>query len=538
MKAENDEVANLLQLQGLGVEAWIGLYQWPADQTASGWTHCTTGQEVTLENWGSGYPKDNRGRLRDCAGTSFSLGSREITWKDETCYSLQRCLCKLGMSSDSADYLSVADELHRPNRWKASALDAATRWTLLGFLVILPLFTVLSSSILLICCCGTRLPCCQHRERMDVYAIRTGDTSSESMLAEAERSAAALRSRQTTVGVVLGCFFFGFGMWPIMLQLALGVDTTPTAGAFQFYSSTAPLAIVTGFITVRPTDAQAADVASATLLVFYLFFGFIFFYMGLAQVYSSSYYFLTSFLFAGSVDFCNVLIVMGSFGRVRAICRWPLLPTRTRLRVLWLTLRINLIAWGLCMEIGIAFSASIETNSLANFVEGGDQGTAFMGVIWLLAGAALTPSVCGRMHRWMGEVGNKHVTKESEAAAIASLVGGGGADAASAVATAKARFRGLPLSMLGMEDMQSNKPAPELFAKTELKELGKVELFVSHSWSGTRRSRRALSKGYHLTDSRSSLLSQMPGNRSSNRCRSGRNRLSRRRLTPSYGSTR
>ena len=51
------------------------------------------------------------------------------------------------------------------------------------------------------------------------------------------------------------------------------------------------------------------------------------------------------------------------------------------------------------------------------------------------------------------------------------------------VAAAKARFRGLPLSYLSVEDMQSNKPSPELFGKTEIQELGEAECFVSHSWS-------------------------------------------------------
>ena len=70
---------------------------------------------------------------------------------------------------------------------------------------------------------------------------------------------------------------------------------------------------------------------------------------------------------------------------------------------------------------------------------------------------------------------SRSATKESEAAAIASLVGGAGS-AAAAVAQAQARFRGLPLSRLSAEDMLSNKPAPELFAKTENTDLGKADL--------------------------------------------------------------
>ena len=101
---------------------------------------------------------------------------------------------------------------------------------------------------------------------------------------------------------------------------------------------------------------------------------------------------------------------------------------------------------------------------------------------WAIVGMFATASNRGRVVRWLGELGNKGATKESEAAAIASLVGGAGT-AGTAIAAAKARFRGLPLSYLSVEDMQSNKPSPELFGKTEIQELGEAECFVSHSWS-------------------------------------------------------
>ena len=92
------------------------------------------------------------------------------------------------------------------------------------------------------------------------------------------------------------------------------------------------------------------------------------------------------------------------------------------------------------------------------------------------------PAMRGRVHRWLGELG-KSGSKEQEAAAIASLLGGRRGCAAAALAQARRCFRALPVASLTVDELSDNQPNPALADKSEEALLGEVAAFMSHSWS-------------------------------------------------------
>ena len=106
-----------------------------------------------------------------------------------------------------------------------------------------------------------------------------------------------------------------------------------------------------------------------------------------------------------------------------------------------------------------------------------------------------TPSVRGRLIRWLGSLG-KSGDEQQKAAAIAALVGNG-ADAHAVLETATALFRCLRVSRLEPVDLadsglKSSRAAPsevapatsaeDLAKKTEAAKPGEVDAFFSHSW--------------------------------------------------------
>ena len=108
-----------------------------------------------------------------------------------------------------------------------------------------------------------------------------------------------------------------------------------------------------------------------------------------------------------------------------------------------------------------------------------------------------TPSVRGRLIRWLGSLG-KSGDEQQKAAAIAALVGNG-ADAHAVLETATALFRCVRVSRLEPADLadsglKSSRAAPsevapapatsaeDLAKKTEAAKPGEVDAFFSHSW--------------------------------------------------------
>jgi hypothetical protein len=483
--AEQNAAIGDALLNGLTEDVWHGLYQWPVEAPALGWDRCMSGAAATYANWGGGAdeePDDGRGRYEDCARfiASSSLRNEAYTWKSGNCYDLSTCLCQLG-GSPSAEYLAVADEIHRPNRFNPSAIRVATTASLIGFLGAIPVLTIVATFLILVGCCCMRPPCCRRRAASRSARESIGGES-ENKLEDAERAATALRERVTGIGVALAAFCFFFSFTPIFIQVFFDVDITPVAGAFQWYQMTFPFIFIFGLIGVRPTDTKKVNVVLVVLICFCFFMGAVFITMALRQAFGDGPIVLATFLGAGVIFFLTGLYGIASTDCFRACCLgWPALPTRTKLSRVWLSVRFFFSSLGLLVPFGIIGSVSIRTQSLENYVEGGDQATTAFGVWWFLISLVLTPNNRKRITHWIGSIRNKDFDQQQEAAAIAALVGGAGS-VTSAISAAKERFRGLPLSRLSVDDMASNKPSPELFAKTELVALGEVEAFVSHSW--------------------------------------------------------
>lgn len=152
--------------------------------------------------------------------------------------------------------------------------------------------------------------------------------------------------------------------------------------------------------------------ASIAFLGFYCFFAFFMTFMAVGEVFSSSPWFYWSFLANGMFNLCAAGVTTTSFDCMRARCGKAALPTRRRLRLLWLLFRAVMVAMGCAFILGIGFSSSIEANSLADFSElnlfDGSQGTVALGASWLMCGLCFTPGVRAHIVRWLGQLGNKH----------------------------------------------------------------------------------------------------------------------------------
>ena len=107
-----------------------------------------------------------------------------------------------------------------------------------------------------------------------------------------------------------------------------------------------------------------------------------------------------------------------------------------------------------------------------------------MSVTCFLVAALATSRNRGRIHRWLGRLGERG-TEAEEAAAVAALVGGSAPEAALERATKL--LRSLPASRLRAADLTDNMAAPPagppLHARTEPAVMGEVAAFLSHSWS-------------------------------------------------------
>lgn len=90
---------------------------------------------------------------------------------------------------------------------------------------------------------------------------------------------------------------------------------------------------------------------------------------------------------------------------------------------------------------------------------------------------ALLPDCRFRAQSWLGSLGQT----AGAAAGIASLLGG--ADVPAVLSTAQRHFRYVSADKVLQEDMSSNIPDPRLYALSRAARLGRVDAFLSHSWS-------------------------------------------------------
>jgi len=144
-------------------------------------------------------------------------------------------------------------------------------------------------------------------------------------------------------------------------------------------------------------------------------------------------------------------------------------PARRALLRTWATLRCASVAIGL-------------VNIIANIVLGVIYSEDFL-VLWLTAAACIlmsaiaTPRNRARIQRAFGRLASRG--EAQQAAAVAALVGRLGP--AKALALAKRNFCGIAFNVLAEEDFLSSGDTG-LHERTAKAALGKVDVFLSHSW--------------------------------------------------------
>ena len=157
------------------------------------------------------------------------------------------------------------------------------------------------------------------------------------------------------------------------------------------------------------------------------------------------------------------------------------LPPRIQLRCLWYLMRALFFSFGI--PIGLFPITSIfEYSPKSVLNDATEMGHIYCMLLNILGGFFFSRRNRGRVHRWLGELGKSN-RQQQEAASVAALIGSSGRSASSALALAERPFRALSVAVLTEAELMDNKPAPDLYAKTEAAKIGDVSMFISHSWS-------------------------------------------------------
>ena len=370
-KAENDEVASLL-LDGDAYEVWIGPYQWPVDASTDrviedgyvatstvGWDKCATGESVHFTSWGVDQDAQDpysAAKQSNCAQLVHSKVRDSYVWQPEACDELRQCLCQLGQD-DSPEYLAVADEL-ATERWTPYGVARANQWTLITFLGLFPLLTLVLTFGVLVCCCGLRPPCCRRRGGASGPKLTTrssrADESSEARLEAVELAAASLRARVTIIGVAIGCTCFALALLPLLVRTLFRVNTEPAMGQWTYYLIPMAFAFFFGFIVVRPTDDKAVHAMSTVSVLANFLMGALCIFQGQSGVFYSSLWTIWCFTAVGLIWVFIALASVTTFDCVRALCGKPAMPTRSKLMRMWQAIRIFFTTAGLIIPFARA----------------------------------------------------------------------------------------------------------------------------------------------------------------------------------------
>jgi hypothetical protein len=153
------------------------------------------------------------------------------------------------------------------------------------------------------------------------------------------------------------------------------------------------------------------------------------------------------------------------------------MPPRRQLLRLWLVIRI--LVFGVVCTMASNLTARGLRDGWTLLVDNPyQQGILVTTIITFPVPLLFTPTFRGRVHRWLGSLGESG-SQEQEAAAVASLIGA--RDLASAVRTGRKEFRVLPLASLAADDLVSNTDTG-LNARVRSAALGECDAFISHSW--------------------------------------------------------
>lgn len=356
----------------------------------------------------------------------------------------------------------------------------APMWAAITFAGIIPLVWLIPCLFF----CGWRA--CRKRGAATKThdAQLTSNMTRTELLAVAEASAKRLRMRVSGTLMYFAWVLIWLAMIPMVLPSLAGKESllAPAAGSSAWYITVLPWGLSLLVLALRPIDSRPIKFVCRFIFVFELSLAFLFLSRATNRMQNDNF---NPGMLIGY--YCGL-----AFFVIAAALLWPTLnislrtaepmPARLQLRQLWIALRI--IQFGMApVFLFFLLSPVFRTRPLVlTFNKGSNESAFLMNVLsWLAAAILFTPRVRGRVHRWLGSLGQSD-SKEQEAASVAALISAKGS-AADALAGAAEHFRAWPLGAITREVLQVNTPDPTLHKDTNQAKLGEVDAFVSHSWS-------------------------------------------------------
>ena len=272
----------------------------------------------------------------------------------------------------------------------------------------------------------------------------------------------------------------------MFVTMLADIDTSATVLHIKFYAAFLPLSLTIILLSATPVDKARVDT---------LAWVFVFLFAGLTMMFGIfmpfmitqmnwSGLFLTPGFIATTQGFVRTLlcvegccVVEGKLCCTGRGCCWnpKQMPTREKLHRLWGALR----TWSIINGVLLIFVCISNHKLPGGFT---DPMNAFMWSMmssWMAMALLPTPRNRGKLHHWLGQLGQSN-SEEQEAAMVAALIGG--TDPATAYTVAIKKFRGLNVSEVQLDDLDSSKDTG-MHARTQRQSLGEVDAFVSHSWA-------------------------------------------------------
>ena len=459
---------------------WRGTYRLATE------THCVSGG---LSEYS--HPRDTNTVCSDevpcsCEAMSWNAnGFKAVSCDYSRLWWSYPCLCASGSTPSPQYYAAAAmiDANTEPFRLQLSAV-AVNVYLISTAVALLP-------SLIFLCFRGFRFLrrlCARSNDNTnDMMAPASEATvTTRSRLLDARHTASSLRLRISGFLLQAGWFLISMGLAPNMGSIFAPL-IEPVVGTRVLWITIFVPSQALILLAIFPTDASVIRVVCAC----YFGFGLMIFAsaaLATTNALTNKLNALVIAIFAlNSLSGLVSAIVISPALPCLCCCpgdtparRWAM-PPRAALRRLWLAFRVaSSIAIPLPIVLGFQNLAYFGP---AYFFSLQDDGGVTPWIVAFVSACTVfltSPARRGRLIRYLGSFGKAGTTKQSEAMAIAALVGG--LPPARALDMATQRFRVMPLDRLVETDLATNTDTG-LFAKTEACALGDADCFVSHSWS-------------------------------------------------------
>ena len=459
---------------------WLGVYR-RADSIGNsgpsfGYEHCISGQPAPAYHpWRRGRMDPFLGPYSACAHLSSA------DWQSTPCdmqgvFSLN-CLCAStddAMGPTAQAMTDLADGEVVGSLWLTRLTEAT--WRIYGIalgICLLPALLFFASRA------AATLQRRTNRAPGGAAAESSSAESVEFALRAARRSAANRRVQVSGLLLNVGWSFLVISWVPMLVWVVFGIPLYRIAGQWSAWLGLFPSGIALMLLALFPTDERAIRVCAVFLFTFLsMASGLIFFVIRSLTL---------TFAIGMTFTACGLLgaaFILAPTLPCACQCPQRAMSPRATLRRLWMATRL---AFSGCAIVnlnwavqGIARYGSIAWLGTAAADEA--KGALACSGCILVVVILTTPRNRAWAHQVLGSLGRSGVTKEAEAATIAALVQGSGS-AEHALAEGCRRFRALPLASLKPDDLDSNRKDGSMFTRTVGATLGKVDAFVSHSWS-------------------------------------------------------